>query len=165
MKLFPLILPAFLFIACQKNSELVAPLYQNIFVEVRDLQPLTSIEGHYEAWMGFADPFGPKTERVASADSTLVSIGSFMVDSAHHLVGLDGQPFVPRLSKGRIMQYAIDAFISIEPPSDSDDAPDSLIIGGEFTGNLHVGTARLSASYREIEDSHTSATATVTIYR
>lgn len=156
---------ALLSITCQRNSELVTPLHENIFVEVRDLQPRATGEGHFEAWLGFANPFLSKSVHSTSADSSLVSLGKFTVDAAHRLFGLDGEPFIPRLLKGRNLQYAVDAFISIEPQGDVDESADSLIIGGEFTGSVHVGIAKLSSSYREIEGSHSTATATVTIYR
>ena len=155
----------FLCITCQRNSEIVTPLQENIFVDVQNLEPRAPGEGHFEAWLGFANPFLSEPVHAISTDSTLVSIGKFIVDADHRLVGLDGEPFIPRLSNGRNLEYAVDAFISIEPQGDTDASADSLIIGGEFTGNVHVGIAKLSSSYREIEGSHSTATATVTIYR
>ncbi|MBI1803896.1 MAG: hypothetical protein HY033_06795 [Ignavibacteriae bacterium] len=165
MKLFFVISIAFFLLSCQRRSELVSASDQNIFIEVRGLPPLAPGEGQYEAWLGFANPFMTKSAPGLAGDSTLVSIGKFAVDAVDHAFALDGKPFVPRLTKAKNLQYALDAFISIEPEGDTDARADSLIIGGEFTGNVRVGIAKLSASYREIAGSLSPATATVTIYR
>ena len=157
-----IILFAFLSLTCEPESLLVdAGSASHITLTVRNLQTLPHGEGHYEAWISFSSSGISKSSAKSSAtslakglgvqhnESSYVSIGRFNVDSAGHLLGMDGTPFTPRFAKVRNPQYMADAIMTIEAEGDSDDIPGPAFIGGIVSGDPRVASASLSTEYED----------------
>jgi len=166
MKRLVIVLLSCLTLTCRRESELIIPDSQTIYFETNNIMPLKPGEGHYEAWISFANPYTSKSRTIQDEESSFVSLGKFTMDTSgfqfdstwsitgtnQKLLDLDGNPFVPRLQKNRNLQYAVDAIITIELEGDTDDVPGSVIIGGAFTGTEQIGTANLSTNYRDAFD-------------
>lgn len=152
MKKFFLLVFSLILISCRHDADSVGPGGPTIYLQIKNLQPLSPGEGHYEAWISFANPTLEKISSPTDEDSSFVSIGKFNVNGEGKLVGLDGTAFTPQLSKVRNPQYMVDAIITIESENDTEDLPGPVVIGGAFTGNLRIGTANLITDYRDAFD-------------
>ncbi|HZY10905.1 MAG TPA: hypothetical protein VFF29_07090 [Bacteroidota bacterium] len=148
-KFFLLSVFSFMVISCRQEADTVGPSGPTIYLQTKNLKSLNLGEGHYEAWISFIDPAQQKISSPTDEDSSFVSIGKFNVNGEGSMLGLDGSPFTPQLSKVRNPQYMVDAIITIESENDTEDLPGSVVIGGAFTGNLRIGTAHLTTDYRD----------------
>ncbi len=156
------------------------PIDGNTVVELAlsDFPAIAQSEAHFELWISFASP-GARAGTSGAAPATVpVSAGKFKVNDAAQVVGLDYQPATfaidatdPRADAdgdGLIdWDSATSAFISLEPPGDSDEAPSSsTLIAGGFAGDAAAlgptDPAALGVGFSGIDGSFVLETPTTT---
>ena len=146
--ILPLII-LFISLSCEQPIAISDRETQTIFLDVTNFPALRPGAGMYEAWVSFTSPRFEKNGSTFDNDSTFVSIGKFNVGARGRLFGKDGKPFEPEFAKLRSRLYMVDAIITIELESDSDDVPGSVIIGGAITGDEREGRASLIVDYTD----------------
>jgi len=111
--------------------------YQNM----KHLDPF--VNGRYEAWISFPPAPGDNDSLV------YVSCGRFNIDaSTGGLIDSAGNPVGLKLKYiPSNVNSPIDGFITIEPPSDTDTLPSTILIGGAASVNGKVITANMDMRY------------------
>lgn len=126
-------------------------------IELNGLPPIEAGKGHYEAWIAFPEPtakLGPGAPSVPlHGELELISIGKFQIEQDGHVVDLEGN-HEPEwtLQSPRDVNFAAEAWISIETEGDADTIPSGLLLAGAFTGSASRATASLTSGYRSVFD-------------
>lgn len=133
-----------------KNDQPTASQKFTVNLTAANLAPLAAGEGHYELWISF-----PQDElrllKPVHGDEAYVSFGKFNVTGNGQLVDLTGKAmvFAPKPGAEIDINLAVDAVLSVERESDTDNRPSARLLGGEFTGNDRRATATLRADNKD----------------
>jgi len=114
------------------------------------LTPLAAGQGHYELWISFPQD-ELRLQKPVHGDEAYVSFGKFNATGNGQLMDLNGKAmvFAPKPGVEIDINLAVDAVLSVERESDTDNRPSSRLLGGEFTGNDRRATATLRADSKD----------------